>query len=352
VKIHQLLSGFADGDAISREAREISAALRISGYECGIYAPAESIGHTLTGQCLPMERMQADPDDIVLFHYSIDSSASEAYFAAKCRKVVRYHNITPAEYFLGFDDAVAAQLDKARHSLRAVVDKADRVVCVSEYNALEVRELGAPNVEVVYLLDEYFRKPCSGLPPQVQVPDRRLKNILYVGRIAPNKSIEELITAFGYYHNGINRESRLLIVGSDRSCPKYYAVLKFLAARLELQNVTFCGFLDDASLAEYYKAADLLVCTSRHEGYCQPLIEAMIADVPVLARNCGGMTEAMDGAGVLYNDLPLQLLAELMDKMISDLVFKAEVLKAQKVRVDRLKVRDLKSDCLRMVGLK
>ncbi len=352
MKIHQLVAGFADGDAISREASEIAAALRISGYECGIYAPENSIGRTLLGQCQSMEYMQASADDIVLFHYSIDSCASEAYFAAKCRKIVRYHNITPAEYFQGFDDAVAVQLDKARHMLRSVAGEADRVVCVSEYNAAEVRELGVSNVDVVHLLDEYFHKSGTKLPQQVPAPDRRLTNILYVGRIAPNKCIEELISAFGHYHNGINRRSRLLIVGSDRSCPKYYAVLRFIAARLELQNVTFCGFLDDVSLSAFYKAADLFVCTSRHEGYCQPIIDAMISGVPVLVRNCGGMPEAMNGAGVMYNNLQPKVLAELMDKMISDEGLRREVLEAQSCRVERLKTRDLKADCLRIVGLK
>ncbi len=55
-------------------------------------------------------------------------------------------------------------------------------------------------------------------------------NVLFVGRVAPNKKIEDLILAFKWYHQTLNPYSRLLLVGSPRSASRYYIMLRMLAA--------------------------------------------------------------------------------------------------------------------------
>ena len=339
MNIHQILAGFADGDAISHEALQLRGIFRGWGYESNIYAPPERVSPASAYECRRLDEYAGAPDDICLHHYGINSPSTNVFLSSPARKVIIYHNITPAEYFEGFDDDVAGQLRAGRSRLRDICRFADAVWTVSRFNASELEDLGIANVHVFPLLFAPWTLDLIPEPLILQKFSDRLRNILFVGRIVPNKRVEDLIQAFAWYNKTINPFSRLLVVGSNRSAPRYYAMLRMLAGDLDMPNVCFEGFASPAGLAAYYRVADLYACASIHEGYCLPLIEAMHLDVPVVARAAGGMPEAMDGAGVLYSGLDEVGLAELFHRVLSDRKLNAEIRKSQCERMLRLKSR-------------
>ena len=59
----------------------------------------------------------------------------------------------------------------------------------------------------------------------------------------------------------------------------------------------FTGPVPDEDLAAFYRWADVYVSLSEHEGFCVPLVEAMAADVPILAYAAGAVPETLGGAG-------------------------------------------------------
>jgi glycosyltransferase involved in cell wall biosynthesis len=215
---------------------------------------------------------------------------------------------------------------------------------VSNFNAGELRAAGMAEVKVFPLL--YAPKPAALAPdPRVLVQaSATLKTILFVGRLAPNKRVEDLIRAFAWYHRAINPFSRLLIVGSPRSAPRYFTMLRLLAGDLDLPNVCFEGFASPAGLEAYYRIADLYVSASEHEGYCLPLLEAMDRGVPVVARSTGGTPEAMGGGGVLYEDLPPEELAALLHRILSDAGMRAEILRSQAERMRQVRERPVEAE--------
>ncbi|NQU38920.1 MAG: glycosyltransferase, partial [Lentisphaerae bacterium] len=146
--------------------------------------------------------------------------------------------------------------------------------------------------------------------------------------------------AFAFYHRVINRQSRLIIVGSERSAWRYFTMLRLFQSELDLTGIYFEGFVSPGALAAYYRSADLFVSTSEHEGYCLPLIEAMYNHVPVIARRTGGTPEAMGQAGILYEDASPQELAALMDRVLSDAALHTEVLASQEERLAQLRSRN------------
>jgi glycosyltransferase involved in cell wall biosynthesis len=236
------------------------------------------------------------------------------------------------------------QLQEARAGLSRVAAAAAGIWADSDFNAQEIRELGIGPVQVVPLA---FSLQSFKQPPEAGTMARfggELKNILFVGRMVPNKCVDELILAFAWYHRRIEPRSRLILVGSDRSCPRYYAMLRMLAARLELPNVCFEGFQSDARLAASYERADVYVCTSRHEGYCLPLVEAMSHDVPVVARATGGMPETMGGAGVLFEDMDSRVLAELIHRVASDDSLRRRIRASQQRRLMEMGARDIRGE--------
>ena len=210
--------------------------------------------------------------------------------------------------------------------------------------------MGAPHAAVFPLLFDPTVIDVAPSPAVMQTFAGPMKNILYVGRIAPNKRIEELMQAFAFYNRAINRQSRLIIVGSERSAWRYFMMLRMFQGELNLTNIYFEGFVSPEALAAYYRSADLFVTTSEHEGFCLPLVEAMHSKVPVIARRTGGMPEALGQAGILFDDASPEALALLMDRVLTDDSLRCEVLASQQVRLTELRERDPVSELVALLA--
>ena len=342
--VHQLLAGFAMGDAISHEALAIRAHCRTLGLESEIFAPASRIAPDATGECRPLDVFRATADAVIINHYSIASPATECFLDSDGRRVLIYHNITPPSFFEPYDTEMVTQLTEARRDLSQVASRAHAIWADSAFNAAELEALGFPGVRVFPLL---FDPTALDHPPDARLLQRfsvPMRNILFVGRVAPNKCLEELIAAFACYHRQIEPQSRLLVVGSDRSAPAYYAMLKMYAAELELDTVFFERFVSPSGLVSCYQLADCFVTTSRHEGYCLPLVEAMYKGVPVIARNTGGTPEAMGQGGILIDDFSAGELAELMGLACTDAAFRKDVLASQAARMADVLARPVRRE--------
>ncbi|MEI6971338.1 MAG: glycosyltransferase [bacterium] len=349
-RIDQVLSGFAEGDAISTEAVILQGMLRKWGFESEIFVEAGRVSPPMRPRARRLDEYVDSAQNILIHHYSIASPAAELFCRVAGRKIMVYHNITPAEFFDGYDDGIARQLREARDSLKRVVDCSNAVWAVSRFDAAELEAIGARDVKVFPLLfsiDQFNVTPDPNVFKKIAAP---LRNILCVGRIAPNKCIEELILAFSWYNKCLDRYSRLLIVGSERTAPRYYLMLRMLVRELDVQNVCFEHFASPAGLPAYYDIADVFVSTSRHEGYCLPLIEAMSREVPVIARNTGGIPEALDGAGIMYDDLAPEELAQLIHRLATDKEMNRTVLESQRRRIERALARKPEDELKTLLG--
>ena len=342
--IHQITAGFAAGDAISLEAVAIRDVCRAQGFASEIFVPMENVAEDGRPQVRPLEDYRPAESELLIYHYSIQTRATDTFRRSPARKVVIYHNITPASFFRAFDERVVKQLEVARRELSDVVGLADAVWADSAFNAAEVSELGARNVRVLPLLFSARAFDLPADPVVSQGLSGPSKKILFVGRMAPNKCVEVLIEAFAWYHKCIERRSELILVGSERTCPRYFAMLRMFAAELDLMSVSFVRYASPAGLIAYYQRADLFATTSRHEGYCLPVVEAMFKGVPVLARGVGGVPEAMDGAGVTFDEAKPEELACLMHRMMSEPVLRNEILASQQARIQRLLARPVQKE--------
>ncbi len=159
-------------------------------------------------------------------------------------------------------------------------------------------------------------------------------NLLTVGRVAPNKDIEDVIRIFYVYHRAINPRSRLYVVGPHH-LPTYSAALEALVDDLGLGDaVVFPGRALGGTLKAYYQAADLYLCTSYHEGLCVPLVESMYFGVPILARRAAAVPETLGDAGVLFTRLGHGEVAEMAHLLLTDQALRAQVVTRQRERLE------------------
>ena len=173
--------------------------------------------------------------------------------------------------------------------------------------------------------------------------------MLFVGRVIPNKKVEDLIRFFLVYHSCYNPRSRLLLVGAQSGFERYLASLHGLVATLGAAHVHFIGHVSDAELAAYYEVADLFLCASEHEGFCVPIVEAFYEEVPVLAYAATAVPATMDGAGVLYDEKDPVHVATLMDAVVSNTALRDAIVRAQLDAIDRLRSRDFAGTLLGFV---
>jgi len=328
-RVHQLLAALAYGDAISNEALAIQGHLRGAGFESDIFA--EGVHPRMAGLARPLWQYGevSSPETICLFHFSIGSAAARLAFHAPDRLVSIYHNITPAEWFLGFHPHLAGLCYHGRRELAAFAPRTELALGDSEYNRRELVAAGYARTGVLPIVLDLASYGRETAPVVRRLFDDGRTNVVFVGRIIPNKKIDDLIRVFALYQRLFDRRSRLLLVGDTRGHEKYYDRLQELLRERHVEEVVFTGQVDDDDLRACYASADLFLCLSEHEGFCVPLLEAMAFRVPVIAYDAGAVRETLRGGGVLLREKEPAVVAALMHRVLTDDALRAHVLKTQ-----------------------
>jgi glycosyltransferase involved in cell wall biosynthesis len=339
-QVHQLLTSLSYGDAIGNEALAIRARLRAAGFTSDIFA--ESWEPRMVEHCRPLAeyRSVSGRDSVCLYHFSIGSAAGRMIYHAPDRLVSIYHNITPAEFFLGFHGHLTGLCYHGRRELETFAPRTALALGDSEFNRRELVAAGYRNTDVLPIVLDFdsYRQPASPVVRRLYGDGRT--NLLFVGRIIPNKRVDDLIKSFAVYQRHINPKSRLLLVGDTRGHERYQRRLLELIESLRVKNVVLTGHVPHDDLLAYYQVADAFVCLSEHEGYCVPLVEAMDAGVPVIAYDAGAVRETLDGGGLLLREKPPELVAELVHALMTDAALRGRALEAQRRAIERVRARD------------
>ena len=342
--LHQLSAGFRLGDAISNECVSIRDVCEAHGVASSIWSPVPNVWEPDRHLTRDVEELPAAvrPGDVALLHLSIGSRCNEIFERLPCRKAILYHNVTPAFYFERLDPEKARVLEEGRRQVAALRDAADVVWAVSAFNASELRGLGFREPKVFpFVMDAGLGAGEIHADMLRVLSDPPLSNLLFVGRVVPNKRHDRLLKIFAAYQRYVRPDSRLVIVGGSGGMETYKVLLMATARELGLRNVLFAEFVDDPKLRACYASASAFVCASDHEGFCVPLLEAMAWHVPVFANAAGAVPETLDGAGVLFapSDAP-EVVAETIGRVLGDPALRAAVVRRQDERLARFRARD------------
>lgn len=333
--VNQWVPAAHKGDAIGDSARKMRDLFRTLGHESEIYAL--TIDDVLQGDVLPFSDASAAGGDLTLFHYALPSPMTEAFAQLRGARVLQYHNVTPASYFAPYDAALFRLASLARAELASLVGRVDLALGVSEFNRTELEQIGFRPTGVLPLAVDVSRitKPVHrpSLDKVLEADD--LVNFLFVGRIAPNKKIEDHLKLAEHYKRYVDAYYRFIFVGKYDAVPGYYASIRAMMAQFRLLNdrFVFTGPVPDEDLAVYYRHAAVYISLSEHEGFCAPLLEAMAADVPILAYSAAAVPETLGGSGVQFAPKDLEYAAELLGLLAFDDQLRANVIAGQRRRL-------------------
>ena len=177
---------------------------------------------------------------------------------------------------------------RAPRLARAVLRRARLVIAASTALADSARALGAAQVEVI----------PSGveLPPEVG-EEASPPEVLYAGRLSPEKGVEELVAAT----RGMN-----IVVAGD--------------GPLRAQVPGALGFVPHDELQHLYARAAVVACPSRREGFGVACLEAMAHGRPVVASAVGGLRDlVIDGeTGLLVPSGDPEALRAALERLLAD----------------------------------
>ena len=328
-EIHQLLPNLAYGDAISNHALAIREYLRSCGYKSDIFV--RYVDEQVAREAIIFQPKRINPQSGLIYHHSIGSELTDYAIAHPGAKCLIYHNITPAEFFLPYRPEFAKLLEKGRAELKQLAQYFPLSVGASAYNAAELAASGFHQPGVLPIAVDPQKWDMRADAALMQKLQDGKANLLFVGRLAPNKRQEHLLEAFAHYLT-MDREARLILVGYGEVSDPYYRHLINLIQKLDLSRyVMLTGQVNNDQLLAFYRTAHLLWSMSEHEGFCVPLVEAMWFDIPVLAYKSSAVPETLGEAGLMFTSKDdLVQVAALAKILVRDEVLRAKIIKVQR----------------------
>jgi L-malate glycosyltransferase len=362
MRIDQWVPALHRGDAIGDSARLMRDAFRRWGHEADVWAP--DVDSDLEGEGRPYadfaEAAGSDERDIVILHYALPSPMSEALLAFRGRRVLLHHNVTPPEFFLSWDAEMARICAQGRDEVERFRGRVDLALADSEFSRRELEALGFERTGVLPIYLDFARYRKEPGPVMRRMLDDGRTNLLFVGRLAPNKRQDDLIRLASYWKRFVSPAVRLVLVGrlprraTGQGLPlraHYYDALQAFAYEegLTPEEVLFTGHVEHEDLLACYATADVFVSASEHEGFGVPLVEAMLMGIPVLARRAAAVPFTLGEGGVTFDGREIAEIGEMARALVTDQTLRGQVLAAQERRLTALAPAAVEADLVRFI---
>lgn len=334
--IHQVVASFAPRDATGNNTVLTQQVLRRMGYESEIFVA--DVRAEVASQCRPYRDFDGGAPGTWLLYQASTGSPVASWFASRPEpKLVYFHNMTVPGLWRRWAPHVGAELELGRRQVRDLAPKVGLAMANSAYTERDLVHWGFGRTRVVPPLFDakaFDREVDERALARLQ--DGGGSTWLSVGRVAPHKGIHHLLTALAAYRRMYDPRARLHVVGGS-ACASYSDALEALRHDLDLAGaVTFTGDVTDGELAAQYRAADVYVCASEHEGFGVTLLEAMHHRLPVVAVSTTAVAETIGDAGIVLPGSRSGAFAAAVAKVLDDGPLREAYVAAGLRRVDDL----------------
>ncbi|MFA4880039.1 MAG: glycosyltransferase family 1 protein [Candidatus Doudnabacteria bacterium] len=253
-----------------------------------------------------------------LYHKAIHLLPFLARLEKRPRLIFDYHGVTPPEQILSRGKRLIAQ--KTIEVAREGADYADICLVRSQFMAEELKGFGHPQKIVLNPLP-FLGAECSDAHPaqlRRKYGLEKKKILLYIGRISTHKNLEVVVRSLG----SLSRDDvYFIVVGNNRHRSLAAEKERLFALARDLgipHRIIFTGEVSQEELVSWYRACDVFVMPSFHEGFCWPLVDAMAYGKPVLASHYGAIPETLGEAGLYFDAKNPKDLAEKINQILED----------------------------------
>ncbi len=353
MKVLQFVDGLKYGDATGNFVIAISQILDALGIENIIFT-------SVTDKEIKQATIRMDShitinnEDLIISHYTGFSRSINRLIFKDTSKLLLYHNITPAKFFKNWSYRSYLYCKAGRSQLEVLPNIFDMAVSESTYNCDELKKAGFSKcflLPIVVDKDSLLKHSYdTGI---VKKYSDGFTNMVFVGRVVPNKKIEDLISVFESYQRTFNQHSRLIVVGATNEVPAYYDYLLNIVQQKALgDSILFTGKVSTETLFAWYRCANIFVTMSEHEGFCIPLVESMVFKIPVVAYSTGAVPEILGDGGVLINHKDTPAIAKAINDIMSDKQYLSNLRIRQEKNIERFshdKFKEILQSILKIV---
>jgi len=337
-------ASFRDFDAVGNFIWDGWSLLKRNGFPVEIYSQYCDL-HFRPFSRNVRELLVATPDELanrVLFYtYSIYDEHLPEIAALPCKKIAYYHGITDPGQIGDIDDHVKKMCDAGLRDLNRL-SEFNGLLANSQSSLREFRRYDDSSASDGKFCDAAVLPPIVSMQSKwaAVTADTSVTNelsvdekvLLYVGRMFPHKHVEDVIAVFAEYHKQ-DPLANLFLVGGQH--PAYYAFLQKEIEKLPVscqRKIRFFQTVTQSQLKAIYQSATVFITMTEHEGFCIPVLEAMMFGIPVVAKNETAVPEVLDGSGILINSFDEVSVAESIYKVCYDKKYREQVVKGQAAR--------------------
>lgn len=308
--------------------------LRKLGYE--VFVHARSSSPAITEKIISTEQalhIAKDPSVIVIAHFAgYDRLLHRLRRATRGKFILRYQNVTPSKWFLPYAwrSFLHAFLGRLQAKIFVLGGCVDVLMPASQFNASEL--LAAlpkafhPKVVVASVLANYDSFRLVGANRLKTTTSEGVRTALYVSRILPHKGVIHLIKLVKAWQETVTTKNGAIlnVIVAGKLLPEYKKFLDDLKTKARTLNVSshisFQTQVSAEDLLNLYRNADIYICTSEHEGFGIPIIEAQCAELAVVALDRGAIKETMGSGGISFPGDPVDYhqLAKVVESVLSD----------------------------------
>ncbi len=253
--------------------------------------------------------LTSDENNLLIYHHSnYWEEGEEILDKARARVIIKYHCITPPSFFKSYSSDYYFLCKQGREQTWRIYRKHDDFLWMGDscHNLVDAGICGHPNAVVVPPFNNL--EQWKYMPPDEAIlkslMESQTVNLLFVGRVAPNKGHKHLIEIIRDYVSHYGHNIRIYIVGKkDDELQTYYRELEELIATYGLvDHVTWVREANNSMLLSFYLGCDFYLNCSDHEGFCVPIVEAQGLCLPVISSRTSAIPEIMGMEQVMLDN--------------------------------------------------
>lgn len=357
-KIAVAVPWYSEHDAVSNDAYFQHLFFRSLGFTSILYA--EGTSPHLQGRLTGFEEfmnMVRDPSALLIYHHGVYWAQGEAILReAKCTIHLKYHNITPPDFFRGYDrnSTYATELGRAQTQRILEMNKVSLFVGDSQYNiddllsyGLRIRSAIVAPFTQIQDFDEVEADP--DIKQEMKAGGK--KNVLFVGRVVPNKGHVHLFRTLNRFIDFYGTNICLHLVGGFALAENtYFIELENIINQSKLGPfIKFHQKINSAKLKAFYQYSDAFLLMSEHEGFCVPILEAQYLDLPIVALNRTAVGETLGPQQIIYPETDYDFFASALQRVFTHTELRKSVIENGRLNYLRFRPEALQQQTLALL---
>ncbi len=298
-----------------------------------------------------------DRDNILIYHHGgCWGNGQKILEKARCQIFIKYHNITPPQFFKPYNRFHETYCKQGMEQTRIIgrLKQIAKFLCDSHFNAKDflMHKVDESRIEIVspfHKLDDF--KNAEIKTDLVRNLDDGKVNILFVGRLVPNKGHKHLLGVIATYAAMYDSNIRLTIVGGiEPGLNSYQDELCQLIKLNQLNEIVdIKGSVSFDELHTYYNVSHLFLLMSDHEGFCLPILEAQFHSLPIVALDTSAVSETMGKNQVLFDKPDYQKFAAAIHVLYNNVAYGDYVANEGKKNIKRFLNQRIEDQFLKAV---